>query len=180
MNVLAVLWLFPLCLLVLAGWVMTLFTLPGNWLILATAIVFAWVVPAKSGLDFGWPAVVALAVLATLGEIVEFAAGAMGVAKSGGSKRSGVLAVLGSLAGAMIGAVVGIPIPVVGSIVGIVLFAGLGALAGAMLGESWKGKKLGESWKTGQAAFWGRLLGSVAKIVIATIMAVLTLAAAIL
>jgi len=173
-------WLIVLCLIVLAGWLMTLFTLPGNWVMVAAAAAFAYFGPEESRFEIGWPVVLSLAVMATLGEIVEFAAGALGGAKSGGSKRSGVLAVLGSIAGAVIGAIVGIPVPVVGSIVGIVLFAGLGALGGAMLGESWKGKKLGESWQTGQAAFWGRILGSVAKIVIATIMAVLTVAAAVL
>ena len=58
----------------------------------------------------------------------------------------------------------------VGSVVAAVLFAAIGALLGAMLGEQWKGRELGESWQIGQAAFWGRLLGTLAKSLIGLVM----------
>src|SRR4051794_10018940 len=76
-------------LLVLAGWLMTLFSLPGNWVIVASATLFAWLVPAdgSSGIGMSWSAVLALAGLAILGEIVEFAASALGASRAGGSKR---------------------------------------------------------------------------------------------
>ena len=35
---------------------------------------------------------------------------------------------------------------------------------GAMLGECWKGRSLDTSWQVGQAAFWGRLLGTAGKL----------------
>jgi uncharacterized protein YqgC (DUF456 family) len=156
---------------VAAGWVLTLFSLPGNWVMVATAAIYAALMPSELRVAIGWPVVFTLLGLAVLGEIVEFAAGAMGAVRGGGSKRGAILAAVGSVPGAMIGAAVGVPIPVLGSIVGVVLFAGLGALAGAMLGEAWKGRTLGESWQIGQGAFWGRLLGSLAKVLIASIMA---------
>jgi hypothetical protein len=73
---------------------------------------------------------------------------------------------------------VGLPIPVIGSLVAAILFAGAGALVGAMLGETWKGRTLAESWKVGQSAFWGRLLGALAKTGIATAMLVIAMVAA--
>ena len=98
----------------------------------------------------------------------------------GGSKRGAVLAAAGSMIGAVGGAIIGVPIPVIGPVVGAVLFACTGALAGAMLGEQWKGRKLGESWKVGQAAFWGRLVGTLAKTAIATAMAGIAIAACVI
>jgi uncharacterized protein YqgC (DUF456 family) len=81
-----------------------------------------------------------------------------------------VLAVVGAVPGAMIGAVLGSPIPVIGTLVGVILFAGLGAMGGAMLGEWWKGRQLHVSWQVGRGAFIGRILGSLAKVLIASVM----------
>jgi uncharacterized protein YqgC (DUF456 family) len=104
----------------------------------------------------------------------------MGAARLGGSKRGAVLAIAGSMLGAILGAFIGVPIPVIGSIVAVILFASLGALGGAMLGETWKGRSLGESWKIGQGAFWGRMLGAVAKTAVASAMVVIGIAALII
>ncbi|HVC94867.1 MAG TPA: DUF456 domain-containing protein [Pirellulales bacterium] len=162
---------------VLAGWILTLLSLPGNWLMVAAAAIFAYLAP-EGGPDISWTTVAVLGGLATLAEIIEFAAGALGAAKVGGSKRGAVLAALGSMIGAIAGAMVGAaPVPLIGSMVGAVLFACIGALGGAMLGEHWKGRDLGDSWKVGQAAFWGRLIGTLTKTAIASAMAVITIAA---
>jgi uncharacterized protein YqgC (DUF456 family) len=168
-----------LIVVVLVGWVMTLLSLPGNWVIVAATALFAYLAP-EDGPDIGWTVVAVLAGLASLAEIVELAAGALGAAKVGGSKRGAVLAAVGSMVGAVVGAMVGVPIPVIGSVIGAIGFACLGALAGAMLGERWKGRNLGESWQVGQAAFWGRLVGTLTKTAIATAMAGIAIAAAVL
>ncbi len=102
-------------------------------------------------------------VLAVLGEIIELAAGALGVARTGGSRRSAMLALAGSLVGSVLGVVVGVPIPVVGSVIAAVLFAGMGAMAGAILGELSVGRTPGDGWQVGKAAFWGRLAGTLGK-----------------
>jgi uncharacterized protein YqgC (DUF456 family) len=164
------LWAALFILTLAAGWLLTLFALPGNWLMVAAAAVYVFAVPGEHRVGIGWGVVIALIVLALLGELLELLASALGAARGGGSKRGAILAVMGSIPGAMLGALIGAPIPVVGSLVGIILFAGLGALGGAMLGEWWKGRKLHESWQVGQAAFWGRILGSLAKVMIASIM----------
>jgi hypothetical protein len=170
-------WAFLLCAALAAGWFLTLVGMPGNWLIAAAAAAYVLVVPADSVLAIGRPVILVLIGLALLGEIVELAAGAMGVAKAGGSRRSAVLALIGSVAGGFVGILCGLPIPLVGSVLAAVLFASLGALAGAVLGESWKGRGLDDSLQVGKAAFWGRLFGTLAKTLIGSVMAGVVLAA---
>lgn len=159
-----------LYLALLAGWLLTLLSMPGNWLMIAAVAVYAYLVP-DGRLDIGWPTVATLVGLAVLAEVLEFAAGALGAARAGGSKRAALLGALGSMIGALFGAAGGVPVPVVGSMVGAVLFACVGALAGAMLGEAWKGRDFDQSLRVGQAAFWGRLLGTLAKITMASAIA---------
>src|SRR4051812_19058585 len=169
-----------LILAMLAFCVANLFSLPGNWLIVLAAAAYAGLMPAESRGSLGWPVVGGLAVLALLGEVVEIAAGAAGVKKAGGSRRGSVLALVGSFAGAIAGMVVGLPIPVVGSVIAALLFAAVGALLGAMLGESLAGRSWGKSWQVGRAAFWGRLLGTLAKALIGALMAGVAIAAALI
>jgi hypothetical protein len=168
-----------LILVLLAGWLMTVLSLPGNWVMVAATAVYAYFAP-EGRFDVSWTAVGVLFGLAVLAELLEFAAGAVGATRVGGSKRGAALAILGSMLGAILGATLGtaIPIPLVGTMIGAVLGASLGALAGAMLGEAWKGRTLGETWKIGQAAFWGRFLGTVAKTMIASAMVVIAIVAA--
>jgi hypothetical protein len=65
----------------------------------------------------------------------------------------------------------------VGNLIAVILFASVGALGGAMLGEYWKGRDWHTTWKVGQAAFWGRLAGTVGKIAVGSVIVVLVLAA---
>lgn len=172
-----VVWAALLCLALAIGWLLTLLGMPGNWLMVAATALYAWLAPGDSRLAIGWPVVGIMAGLAALGEVIELVAGTLGVAKVGGSRRSAVLALLGSVIGGFTGIFVGLPVPIVGSLLAAVLFAGVGALIGAMLGESWKGRGLDASLQVGVAAFWGRLLGSLAKTLVASAMAGAALAA---
>jgi hypothetical protein len=164
------LWVALLLIILAVSWVLTLLGMPGNWLMVAAAIGYVLLVPAESPVAMGWATVVALLVLASIGELLEFLAGALGVAKAGGSRRGAVFALVGSMAGGIVGLFVGVPIPVVGPVLGAVLLAGVGAFAGAVVGEQWKGRGLDESLKIGEAAFWGRLLGTVAKSAVGAMM----------
>jgi uncharacterized protein YqgC (DUF456 family) len=168
-----------LILVLVVGWCMTMLSMPGNWVMVAAAGLFAWWSP-PSGPNIGWPVFFLLLGLAVVAELLELAASALGASRAGGSRRGAVLAIFGSMIGALAGAMIGLPIPVVGSLVAAIVFAGVGAMAGAMLGETWKGRTLAETWKVGQAAFWGRLLGALAKTGIASAMFVIALVAAIL
>ena len=173
-------WLVSLLVVLAVAWVLTLLNLPGNWLIVIAAALFAYFMPVAEGrFDISGKVVVGLAVLAGVGELCEFAAGAWGTKRAGGSKRGAVLAIVGSMIGALAGAGIGLPIPVIGPILGAIFFASLGALGGAMLGEYWKGKRLEESWQVGQGAFWGRLLGTLAKVTCGSAMVAITAVAAI-
>ncbi len=163
----------------LAGWLLNLIGLPGNWLMVGAAAVCAWLAPPESRLHVEWLTVGLLAAMGVLGEIAEFAAGAAGAARRGGSKRGVVLSALFAVAGGVIGAVVGTPIPVIGNAVAAVLGAAIGSAAGAVLGERWKGRELSHSLEVGQAAFWGRLLGTLAKTVAGTAILATALASAV-
>lgn len=164
------LWAALLLILLATGWILTLLGMPGNWLMVAAALGYVLVVPAVSALAMGWTTLVVLLALASIGEVLEFFAGALGVAKAGGSRRGVVFALAGSIAGGVVGLFAGVPVPIIGPLLGAVLLAGAGAFAGAVLGEQWKGRGLDESLKIGQAAFWGRVLGTVAKSAVGTIM----------
>jgi uncharacterized protein YqgC (DUF456 family) len=166
----SVLWALLFVLAVLVFWSLNLLGLPGNWLIAATTLVYAWL---TSGPDSGlrWTVAAIVAGLAILGEFVEFGASAAGVKRVGGSRRGAVFALVGSIVGGIAGLIVGIPIPAVGSVIAALLFAGLGALLGAMFGEITAGRSLAQSWKVGRAAFWARLFGTMTKTLVGAVMA---------
>jgi len=158
-----------------ASWLAQLVGLPGNWLIVIAVAIYTWALPTDSGAAIGWNVVIGLIVVALLAELAELAAAALGVSKAGGSRRGALLAILGSIVGGIAGAVVGLPIPFVGSLIAAVVFGGVGALIGAMAGESWKGRDFDSSLEIGKAAFVGRMLGTAAKMVAASIMVIVTL-----
>ena len=159
------------------GWLTQLVGLPGNWIVVVAAALYAASFSGESRLTLSWTTVVALVLLAVLGEVVEFVAGAMGVTKAGGSRRGALLALVGSLVGGVIGLAVGVPIPVVGSLAAAILFGGMGALVGAFIGESWKGNDFDTSLQIGRAAFVGRVVGTLGKLIVGAVMLVVLLAA---
>ena len=65
----------------------------------------------------------------------------------------------------------GVPIPIVGPPIAAVMGGALGALIGAALAERSRGERAYKSWQVGQAAFWGRLVGTGIKTIVATIIA---------
>ena len=158
----------------------TMFALPGNWVIVGLTALFAWLVRGPDGLAIGWWGVGVLLGLAIVGEIVEFAAGAAGAAKSGGSRRGMVLALGGSLLGSIIGVAVGSPIPIAGPLLGAVGGGAAGAFAGAYLGEAWKGRHEDHRMAVSKAAFVGRLLGTVGKLTVGAVMVVVAAADALI
>ena len=157
---------------VVACWVATLFTLPGNWAIVGIAALWAWQMPrGEYGFGFGWGTVAVLAGLAVVGEVIEFAAGAAGAKQHGGSKRGMALAIGGAGLGSILGAGAGIPVPVIGPLIGALGGGGAGAFAGAYLGETWKGRTGGDALRIGKGALFGRLLGTVGKLACGAAMA---------
>jgi uncharacterized protein YqgC (DUF456 family) len=152
------------------GWLLNLVALPGNWLIVGGAALFAGLITEEPGRGVAWRTVIALVVLAIIGEFVEFAAGAAGAAKQGASRRAIALSMVGAIIGSIVGLSIGVPIPVVGSLV-MALFGGAaGAFAGAYLGEAWKGRDEPARTAAGRGAFFGRIWGTVGKFAVGAIM----------
>src|SRR4051812_10937873 len=90
------------------------FGFPGTWLIAGAALLYSIVVPGSIGIV----TVCAVAVMALVGEVIEFTLTARYARKYGGSRRAS----WGAMIGSMVGAVVGVPIPIIGSVIGA--FAG--------------------------------------------------------
>ena len=102
-------------------WCLTLFGLPGNWLIVVLAAAATWIAPDSLSVQTA-PAVLAvLLALAVGGEIVEFAAGSAAANRAGGTRRGAVGTILGAMLGAIAGATIGLPVPIIGSAVAAVL-----------------------------------------------------------
>ncbi len=165
-----VLWALLFFVILCVAWFTNILGLPGNWLMLAISAVYWIAMPAESRAGISTVLLLVLGGLALLGEFVELAAGSAGVSKAGGTRRSAIYAIGGSIAGAMVGFVVGVPIPVIGSVVGSLLFGSVGAMAGAMLGERSAGRRWSDSLQVGKAAFWGRALGTAAKMAVGFVM----------
>ena len=141
---------------------LTLLTLPGNWLILLLAgVAQAW---SMSGggtpLYSGWT-LVALFLLAILGEVAETGMSAAG-ARAGGARGRGAWgAVLGSFAGALGGAVLLAFIPLAGTLVGALIGAALGAFIGEL---TYGDRPAGSLVLPAAAAAVGRMAGIVVKL----------------
>lgn len=164
-------------LLVLGAAFLTVLGFPGNWLIIFFTLLLMFFVPLSYGIFISYWVVGGMIVLAALGEALEFFLGAASLAK-GGSKKGALWALLGSLGGSLLGASLLSIVPVLGTAVGLVLGAALGAMGGAFLAEKTIGKDTEESLRLGKIAFWGRLLGSVAKITIAGVLVSIAVLAA--
>jgi uncharacterized protein YqgC (DUF456 family) len=176
----AVVFALILIFVLLGCWILTMLGLPGNWLMVAATAAYAYCTPVNSSAALGWRTVATVLVLAVLGEVVELVAGALGVARTGGSRRSALMALAGSLVGSIMGVVIGVPVPVVGSVIAAVLFAGIGAMAGAILGELSAGQTPGAGWRVAKAAFWGRLAGTLGKMLLGALMIAVVVAAMLL
>ncbi|WP_425260464.1 DUF456 domain-containing protein [Rubrivivax sp. RP6-9] len=146
-----VLWIGVVVLIVvgIAGTVLP--ALPGTLFVLAGVVLGAWID------DFtrvgGWT-VVAVAVLALLAWVLDYAAGLMGAQRVGASRQA--------LIGAAIGTVVGIFMGLVG-----VLFM---PLVGAAAGEYLARRNQQQALKVGVATWLGMMIGMVAKVALAFVM----------
>jgi hypothetical protein len=162
--VLGLLLLFTFCLLALVSLV---FGLPGTFLIVAAALVYAW---ATGFATVHWSTIGWLLLMALIGEGVELLAGSVSAAGARPSRR----VTIGVLAGGFIGGIVGTPFLFgIGSLIGALI----GAFGGAALAVASEGGSVGSALTTGLAAMRGRLLGFVLKASIAVVMVVLLFAA---
>lgn len=155
-TLLLVLGWVALALAILAGLVLDLVGLFGNWVILVALGIF-W---AVSGFEhFGWLGLGLMLGLAVLGEVIETLAAGMGAAKFGGNRGAVISALLGCIGGA----IVGTPLfPLVGTVLG----ACVGAFGAAFAHELLLMRKDASSaaW-TGFGAALGKVGGMLAKLI---------------
>jgi len=171
-----IVWAMLFLLALLIAWFTNILGLPGNWLMLACGVVYWLWMPAQSRASISLTLLIVLGVLAALGELLELLASSAGVSKVGGSRRSALFAILGSVAGGVVGFGIGVPIPVIGPVVGSLLLGSIGAMAGAIYSEWSSGKNWGQSFSVGKAAFWGRAIGTLTKMAIGLLMLLVALA----
>lgn len=153
------LWATVFSVLNLVWLMLNIVSLPGNWLMLASAGVLAWLY---------WPTeifskwtLIFVFVLALAGEVIDFFAGMVGAKWAGAGKGAGLAAIVGGIVGALAGTAM-IPVPVLGSLMGAVIGAGLGAA----IVELQSGRKAGSILRSGVGSGLGQLLGKVAKLLL--------------
>ena len=128
--------------------------LPANWILLGLALLYSLL---THGQRLGWGALAILAALAVLGELLELLVGVGYVARRGATRWGAVGAFLGGILGAVVCAPAAPPL---GSLAG-----GFGgSLVGAVLFEYVVQRRADAAWRAGRAAFLGKVLGVVAKI----------------
>jgi uncharacterized protein YqgC (DUF456 family) len=150
------LWSVMLVLVNLVWLALVLLGLPGNWLIVISTCLFAWW-RVEDGI-FSIYTLIAITVLAVLGELIEFLGGPGGARKAGASWRGSIGAIIGAVAGAIIGTFT-IPVPLFGTVLGACIGAGLGSWGLEMTA----GRQMKESVRSGIGAGLGELLGITAK-----------------
>lgn len=127
--------------------------LPANWILLGLACVHALV----TGMNpLGWWTLATLLGLAAAAEALEFFVGVGYTAKRGATRWGVGGAFIGGIAGAL-----GLAsfIPPLGSLLG----AFLGSFLGAVVLEYVNQQRMDVALRSGQAAFFGRVLGAVIK-----------------
>ncbi len=141
--------------------------LPGTWLMLAATVGMAWWRwdGWSGGLITGWT-LLALVVLAIVGELVEFLGPAMGAAREKSSRRAAGLSVVGGVVGALIGTVVLAFLPILGTLIGAVVGSGVFSIGG----DLWAGRGWEPALRGGKGAAIGRFWGALGKLVIAVVM----------
>jgi hypothetical protein len=60
--------------LCIGAWLLTLLTVPGNWIVVGLAAGFAWLFPAAAGRGITWTTFAVLIGVALVGELLEFGA----------------------------------------------------------------------------------------------------------
>jgi len=137
------------------AWASSVFALPGNWIVVLLALLYAW----AEGFEAVTWWVLAIGVFcALIGEGIELMSSYIGARTSGAGRLTGIMAVVGCI----IGAIAGVPFYFgLGAIPGTVLGAFVGAIAGEMI----RRKKAGEALLAGLGAAVGRALGLTGKLI---------------
>jgi uncharacterized protein YqgC (DUF456 family) len=154
-------WLLYLVLLLvlLAGWAANLLAIPGLWIMLAAAAIYA----LFTGFAFvSWGTLLVVMGIALLGEAVEIGLGGAMTRRAGGGRPAVWGAIIGGLLGGLFLSVALAFLPVISTVIGVLM----GSALGAGLMEFLSGERLGHSVSVGVGAAKGRALGIAAKVLL--------------
>jgi uncharacterized protein YqgC (DUF456 family) len=146
-----------LAIALLLGLVLIPFGLPGLWVMVGAVLAYSYLGPPNS---IGTWLVVVVALLAALGELLEFVLAGRFARRYGGSRR----AAWGAIIGSIVGAIVGVPVPIIGSMIG----AFVGAFAGAWVAELTRAREVGAATRVATGALLGRVAAVAAKVGVGT------------
>lgn len=148
------------------GLLLAIAGLPGIWLMVLAAGVYAIL---TGGDPMGLWGIVVLIVLGVIAELLEAGLGGVAAAQAGGSKRG----MVGAIVGGVVGAVAGTPIfPIVGTVAG----ACVGSFVGAFVVElAWLRKTAAASLHIGTSAAIGKLAGILIKVAFGGVMMLVAL-----
>lgn len=146
-------WGIALSLVCTLGVLMTMFRLPGTWLILAVAAAY--------GLLNGWSRItgtglLVLLIIAVVAEVLETLMSVLAVKRVGASRKAAIGGLIGGFAGMLL---FSIPVPLVGTVIGALL----GCFAGAMIGEMLFRQDLNMATKAGLVSAAGFAFGAMLK-----------------
>jgi len=165
MHALAIIGIIVLCLAMIMSLGLNVFGLPGNWIILALAIVAG----AFEGFHkISLNVILILLALALFAELLEFLIGYVGARLKGAGRWASLAALIGGIAGAFM---LGGTIPVIGALAGV--FAG--AFLGAFIVEMVAHGKLSLAYKSGVAAMFGRVGAILSKMAVGAAMIVVAI-----
>lgn len=152
MEILAWLWWLLAILLIVGGFVGTIYPLlPGVPMIFIGMWIAAWI---DGYARVGTPSLVILGVLTAISVILDFVASALGARRVGASRQAVTGALLGSIVGIFFG------------LLGLLAGPFVGAVAGELIARG----GVSQAMNVGFATWIGLLLGTLAKLVIAIAM----------
>jgi uncharacterized protein YqgC (DUF456 family) len=152
----ALVWIYYILLILIAtaGLFMVMVTLPGLWLMAAVSAGYCLLTHQHY---LGIKSLVALLILALLGEAAEMGIGGAAARKAGGGRRAALGGIIGGIVGGVVGSFV---FPLVLSIVGVCL----GSFVGAALLEMLGGESADHSLRIGIGAAKGKFMGIIVKL----------------
>lgn len=153
--------LLLLAVVLFAALIMIPFGLPGLWVMLVAAVIYAY---TAGGAAISTATLVMVGLLAVVAEVIEYVLSARYVRIYGGSRRGA----WGAIIGGTIGAIMGVPIPIIGSLVG----AFAGSFAGALVAELGAGAAKRDASRAAFGAMVGRAVAAAMKVAVGLAIAV--------
>ena len=147
--------LLLLAIVLIASLIMIPFGLPGLWVMLGAAVIYAY---TGGGAAISTTTLVLVGLVAVIAEVVEYVLSARYVRIYGGSRRGA----WGAIIGGTIGAIMGVPIPIIGSLIG----AFAGSFIGALIAELGAGAAKRDASRAAFGALVGRAVAAALKVAI--------------